>query len=133
MKTKNYIKLDKNFFPNGNATQVMLFIYFLKDPGYCTRIRITTKDFGEANSWTFGSCTSDRTYEGNQEYTQDCCLSGTVTDRFIRGLELICKTSKGDGWHGGYIEIQDIRYCEDFQTGSELKMVLDFSPFQSKT
>ena len=93
-----------------------------------------TKDFGEANSWTFGSCTSNGTYEGNQEYTQECCLSGGKNDNLtMSGLELICKTSKGDGWHGGYIEIQGNRYCEDFRTGSEQKMLLDFSPFQSKT
>ena len=27
--------------------------------------------------------------------------------------------SYGDGWHGGYLEINGQKYCEDFTTGSE--------------
>ena len=95
-----------------------------EDPGKCRTIRITTKDFGDRNSWTFGSCISNRAYESYQTYTQDCCLSEGRH-------ELTCKTSKGDGWHGGYVEIQGIKYCEDFRTGSATSMLLYFDTFSN--
>ena len=31
----------------------------------------------------------------------------------------MCKDSYGDGWNGGYIEIQGTRYCERFTSGRE--------------
>ena len=30
---------------------------------------------------------------------------------------LICKDSYGDGWHGGYITIEGVKYCENFDSG----------------
>ena len=53
------------------------------------------------------SCTSNKTYEDHQVYTEICCLdAGPHT--------LKCDDSGGDGWQGGFIEIQGTRYCEDF-------------------
>ena len=43
---------------------------------------------------------------------QSCCQpQGTYP--------LICKDTKADGWHGGYIEIGGIKHCENFNTSSE--------------
>ena len=71
---------------------------------------MTTKEFGDENSWTFGTCSSSQTYENNKEYSEKCCLApGTHT--------LTCKDSYGDGWEGGYIEIQESKYCDGFVSG----------------
>ena len=64
------------------------------------------------NSWTYGNCNSAQVYLlPIAMFTEECCQpSGTY--------ELVCSDSNGDGWHGGYIEIGGIRYCENFNTGS---------------
>ena len=44
------------------------------------------------------------------DYTEKCCLApGTYT--------LDCKCSYGDGWHEGYLEIDGVKYCNDFSEG----------------
>ena len=54
---------------------------------------------------------STQTYEEDQEYNEQCCLpSGTYT--------LSCEDSYGDGWQGGFIDIQGSHYCEGFLSGS---------------
>ena len=30
---------------------------------------------------------------------------------------MICEDKYGDGWHGGYIEVDGKKWCEDFTTG----------------
>ena len=71
-----------------------------------------TKKWGHENSWIFGSCANSQTYKSKQIYTEKCCqLEGEY--------ELICKDSFGDGWHGGYLEIDGTKYCTDFKQGSE--------------
>ena len=75
-------------------------------------ITLVTKAWGRENSWTFGSCSSSQRYANEKEYIEKCCL-------FPGDHILTCKDSYGDGWHGGYIEIQGERYCEDFKSGRE--------------
>ena len=71
-----------------------------------------TKKWGNENSWIFGNCANSQTYKSKQIYTEKCCqLEGEY--------ELICKDSFGDGWHGGYLEIDGTKYCTDFKQGSE--------------
>ena len=71
-----------------------------------------TVAYGSEISWTLGSCESEGGYDDNGEYTQQCCLG--------RGnYNLECKDSYGDGWHGGYIELNSIKYCEGFTSGTE--------------
>ena len=75
----------------------------------CVDTKLTTKAWGQEISWTFGSCAgaAQGSYADNQEYPERCCLTpGEYT--------LTCKDSYGDGWHGGFIEIQGNKYCEDF-------------------
>ena len=50
-------------------------------------------------------------YTNYYDYVEECCLQpGTYT--------LDCKCTYGDGWHGGYVEIAGVRYCDDFLFGS---------------
>ena len=75
-------------------------------------IKVVTKSWGSENTWSFGTCSNSQRYSNNREYTEKCCLyPGEHT--------LICKDSYGDGWHGGYVEIQGNRYCQEFETGDK--------------
>ena len=77
----------------------------------CVEVTLTTKSYGSEISWTLAHCSSDQTHASNQEYRSQCCLTpGNYT--------LECKDSYGDGWHGGYIEIDDVKYCETYNSGS---------------
>ena len=68
-------------------------------------------DTGE-NSWSLGTCSSEKLYDPYNYYIQECCLN--------EGLHTLkCMDSKGDGWAGGFIRIQGNRYCEDFNSGSQ--------------
>ena len=76
----------------------------------CTNIKVVTKAWGGENSWALGTCESKGTYRNHKVTTQECCQApGTY--------ELQCKDSVGDGWHGGYLEIQGKKYCDDFRSG----------------
>ena len=46
------------------------------------------------------------------EHTEECCLEAGVHT-------LKCKDDYGDGWGGGFINIQGKKYCENFGGGSE--------------
>ena len=45
---------------------------------------------------------------------QECCLPDHTNDYAIT-----CYDSYGDGWHGGYLEINGYKYCENFDRGYE--------------
>ena len=78
----------------------------------CINVEITTKSYGEENTWSYGSCVNNKAYESDQRYTEQCCQE--------KGdYNVVCKDSYGDGWHGGYVEIADVRYCDDFADGFE--------------
>ena len=67
-------------------------------------------------SWNFGSCCNVQKYEFNDQYTERCCLApGEYT--------LTCKTSYGNGWPGGFMEIQGHRYCDDFRGYKAMRRV----------
>ena len=62
------------------------------------------------------TCSSSQTYEDNTEYSKTCCVtSGTFS--------LNCKDSYGDGWEGGYIEIQGSKYCDNFSSGLKVRKI----------
>ena len=84
----------------------------------CTDIKIVTEYWGSEISWTFGNCTSNQVYEDSQIYTEECCqLEGDY--------RLLCKDSYGDGWNGGYLEIDGTQYCtnSDFGSGHEHEII----------
>ena len=59
-------------------------------------------------------CKNGRRYENNKIYTQECCH-----DYDELTLKLECHDSYGDGWHGGYIEIDGKKYCQNFNSGKQ--------------
>ena len=68
--------------------------------------------YGLEISWSLGSCSSSQSYSNNRLYNDVCCVS--------TGMHTLkCKDSYGDGWQGAFIDIQDIRYCENFVGGFE--------------
>ena len=91
------------------------FIFFLHAAPrqVCTNIKIQTLSYGSENNWTYGNCNSHYTleYTKNSMFTEKCCQPSMT-------YELVCSDRAGDGWHGGYIEIGGVKYCEDFKTGS---------------
>lgn len=83
---------------------------FSDEPPVCLDVKTVTKAWGYENSWHVGNCNSEQQYSSNSEYTQQCCLRS-------EDLELTCDCSYGDGWHGGYLEINGQRFCETFTDG----------------
>ena len=78
---------------------------------------LTTKYWGNEVSWAIfeqencvGMCSSlpSGQYGWYSTYTEKCTLLTNTK------YKLHCKDSYGDGWHGGYITIQGIRYCDEF-------------------
>jgi len=87
----------------------------------CFDVTITTKQYGNENSWTLGTCVSDAAgYQADQVYSEECCLeAGQYT--------LTCDDSYKDGWHGGFITIQGKQYCEDFTDGHQQAQDIDIA------
>ena len=96
----------------------------------CLEVDVTTKDYGNENTWVLesgmDSCfkmngndttgktwtvmDEDKPYADGKTYKQMCCLA--------EGMHtLTCIDSYMDGWHGGFIEIQGKRFCENFLKG----------------
>ena len=82
-------------------------------PKVCINVKVTTKDWGSENSWTFGSCSSKQLYTDNPAvYDVQCCQP-------LGNYKLTCKDLWGDGWHGGFIQVggSDTKHCQDFTSG----------------
>ena len=73
-------------------------------PLACFDIKTITSNGGNENSWTLGSCSSNKTYDNHNQYEEECCLPHGK-------YELSCNDSNGDGWEGGYIQINGTSYC----------------------
>jgi hypothetical protein len=71
-----------------------------------------TQTYGNENSWSFGSCNSTQEYSSGSTTTEECCQPAG-------SYELVCTDTWGDGWHGGYLEIGGVSYCENFSEGHE--------------
>ena len=76
----------------------------------CLDVKLTTVDYGSEISWSLGPCQSLGQYGNNHDYIQACCLGEG-------SYNLECKDSYGDGWNGGYIEVDGQKYCENFTSG----------------
>ena len=37
-----------------------------------------------------------------------------------------CEDSYGDGWHGGYLKIHGVKYCDDFKDGHEQTVTVEW-------
>ena len=90
----------------------------------CFDVKTVTKDWGHEIEWNIGGSThasyeNEQRYENDQEYTQQCCLPKDQSE-----FAITCKDTYGDGWHGGYLEIEGEKYCEEFTNGDELSDTL---------
>ena len=74
-------------------------------------MKLTTLNYGNEISWNLGSCQGNGGYGNYAEYIEQCCLpTGSYT--------LQCKDSANNGWHGGYIEVDGQKYCDNFLGGN---------------
>jgi len=90
------------------------------DTKRCTTINIRTQAWGNENSYVIGTCASKQRYRRYQNYEEECCLApGDYT--------LECKDSWGDGWHGGYLEIDGKKYCDRFRAGRKQTVTVTWS------
>ena len=83
---------------------------------------MVTKDYGFEISWEFGNCNSySQTYQSDRIYDNiQCCQP-------LGNYILLCQDSYGDGWNGGYIEIDGDKYCDDFTSGKRLSKEVTIS------
>ena len=75
-------------------------------------MKLKTGNYAGQISWNLGSCQSKRQgYGSYARYVEQCCLpTGSYT--------LQCKDSASNGWHGGYIEVDGQKYCDNFLGGN---------------
>ena len=73
-------------------------------------IKIRTESDGYENSYAIGTCVSTQQYATRQNYEEECSLAAGT-------YNLDCKCTYGDGWDGGYVEIDGVQYCKDFTSG----------------
>ena len=83
-------------------------------------IKIYTYAWGNENSYTIGSCASTKQYADSQIYEEDCTLAPG-------SYNLVCKCSYGDGWHGGFIEIDGVVYCKNFMSAPSMTVNVDWT------
>ena len=86
---------------------------------------LTTTDYGHEINWSLDDCGGKRSYSNNNQYIDQCCLSPGTHN-------LICKDSYGDGWHGGFIEVDGKIYCDDFKYGYEFSTPVNISETSGK-
>ena len=98
-------------------------------PQTCFNVKMVTTDWAEEIFWgifTPGCYAVDDScprchspldenqhqipYENNQEYNSECCMPKDKEE-----FEIQCVDVYGDGWHGGYLEINGVKYCDDFE------------------
>ena len=85
----------------------------------CKVILIRTEYWGDENSYSIGSCGAKQEYSDSSQYSEECCLvPGTYT--------MDCKDSYGDGWHGGYLKIHGVKYCDDFKNGHKQTVTIEW-------
>ena len=71
-------------------------------------------------SWTLGTCKSTRAYYRYSSYTESCCIVGGMH-------QLACVDAAGNGWNGGFLEIEGTVYCKDFRIGHQQTYDIDIS------
>mmetsp|Transcript_76224 Transcript_76224/g.145059 ORF Transcript_76224/g.145059 Transcript_76224/m.145059 type:complete len:269 (+) Transcript_76224:51-857(+) len=85
-------------------------------------IDVHTRQYGNENSWFIHGCYLSDTggmcagggYGSQQSYKASCCCPLDKVEVMLQ-----CRCSYGDGWHGGYIEINGdgVEYCKGFLSG----------------
>ena len=98
---------------------IIIFAGIYKNSQYCFNVKTVTGDHGIENSWNIGCvdhycqiCINERKFDLHNTYDRECCLFEDQKEYNIN-----CYDSYKDGWHGGYLEINGVKYCEDFLEG----------------
>ena len=86
---------------------------------YCFDVQTVAKSYGSENSWNIGckygtcqGCVNNVEFDYKGKYYQRCCLPSNQ-----EAYNIHCYDSLGDGWHGGYLEINGIKYCDNDWNG----------------
>ena len=82
-------------------------------------MKTVTKIWANEITWNIGGTCNSKDlgkYQNEKEDTDQCCFT-KGQDKFV----ITCKDSYGDGWHGGYLEINGKQYCATFASGKEFK------------
>jgi len=85
----------------------------------CFTVKTVTKIWANEITWNIGGTCNSKDlgkYQNEKEDTDQCCFT-KGQDKFV----ITCKDSYGDGWHGGYLEINGKQYCANFDSGKEFK------------
>ena len=93
----------------------------------CFNVTLTTKKWADEIGWSVDTCSSNKTYKNNKVYERECCLEA--------GEKMIsCNDTWGDGWNGGYLEINGEKYCNDsnFIFKEEIITIEDVSSGKTK-
>ena len=61
--------------------------------------------------------------EDGSQHPFECCVSKDKTE-----FPISCQDSYGDGWHGGYLEIEGKEYCTGFSDGRNFNGTLTLDP-----
>ena len=106
--------------------EIFLFIELAED--VCFAVELTTKKWASEIGWSISSkegyCSSNQAYRNEREYSTRCCIRpGSYV--------LKCVDRGGDGWHGSYIRINGINYCQNFESGKEMKQSVEISANQN--
>ena len=89
-------------------TSMLTSFLFVDDN--CVEVKLTPNGFADEMMWSLSSCSGYGSVDGLPSAHQCCVPPGTY--------RLQCEDSYGDGWHGGYIEVDGERYCESFVNGT---------------
>jgi len=91
----------------------------------CFNVTTATQARGNEVEWTIGcrdegciECGSDIIFGDNEKVTKVCCMPD-YPERYV----VNCINPFGYGWHGGYLEINGKRYCEEFIEGTEYQVI----------
>jgi len=81
-------------------------------------VTMHTRRWGNEISWRIeNSGCSGGAIRDHTSQTYDCCLPEG-------NFQVVCMDTWGDGWHGGYLEIDGRNYCQSFGTGHEKRETL---------
>ena len=103
------------------------YSYFCHLIDVSIEVTLTTKAYGSEISWSFGSCNSEQQYHNHQEYNQQCHFNTSPSNWVYK---LTCMDSLSDGWHGAFITINGVNYCEDL-VGNEKIVYIESNPSKS--
>ena len=98
----------------------ILFEGNITESQFCFEVKTEIKVNGYDISWIIGCkdkycqmCANKQTFGWSGKFHQKCCLPADKKEYII-----YCLDEANDGWHGGYLEINGVRHCDDFLDGS---------------